>query len=734
MNPHDDQPSLFDDDSFPGLDAPAAGAVPERAAETPEAASGGGKAPKRRRAGKKAGKDAEEDEEPLEREPMPLLASTPESRAASGFGGGPLHRLVDDNFLQYASYVIRDRAIPELIDGLKPVQRRILHALSEKDDGRFIKVANIVGHTMQYHPHGDASIGDALVTLVNRGYLIEGQGNFGNIYTGDPAAAPRYIECRLTDLAATQLFNKDLTEYVDSYDGRNKEPVVLPAKLPLLLMLGADGIAVGLSTRILPHNFAELLQAQIAILRRKPFRILPDFQQGGLMDAREYDDGRGRLRVRAVIDQKDESTLVIRELPYGVTTESLIASIESAAKKGKLKIRPIHDYTAASVEIEIKLAPDTKPEKALKALYAFTNCEISLSLQPMVIRDRRPVEMTVSDILRFNTERLVDLLHKELEIERRKLLEALHTASLVRLFIVKRIYKSIEECKTQEAVRAAILDGLAPYRDQLRRDISDADITMLLAIPIRRISLYDINKSKQEEDNLLADLAANEKSLADVTGYTIRYLKALLADYGKMYPRRTKETAFDAIEVRTLEERKIAIRRDRQKGYIGTDEDIGEPDFTCSSLAKLLLLWQDGRYRVVPPPEKLFVDKDLLYAGVFDRDAVCTMVYTAENATSIKKFNFGGVIQNRDYNALPAEGKILYFSPDVPEQLYVVYAPKKGQQIRQQVFATKYVRQHGVKSRGVRMTTKKIAAIGHNKPRSWDDKEAPVRGALLNFV
>jgi len=467
--------------------------------EQPSLFDNAGKAPRKPMRGKKAigGKRTRE-----------VTARTAEDK---DLGDGPLHRMIDANFLQYASYVIRDRAIPEIEDGLKPVQRRILYSLNQNDDGRFNKVANIVGYTMQFHPHGDTSISDALVGLVNRGYLIEGQGNFGNIHTGDPAAASRYIECRLTDLAATQLFNKDLTEFIPSYDGRKKEPVVLPAKLPLLLMLGAEGIAVGLSTRLLPHNFGELLKAQIAILQKKPFELIPDFQQGGLIDIREYDEGRGKVRLRAVIDQKDEATLVVRELPYGITTESLIASIEDAAKKGKLKIKAIRDYTAGTVEIEIALPNDASIPQAIQSLYAFTHCEVSISLRPIVIREKRPVELSVHDILRHNTRRLVELLRKELQIERKKIDEALQAASLVRLFILQRIYKRIEECPTAAAVKEAILEGLSPFRDQLRRDITVADLDMLLAIPIKRISLYDINKSRKEEDNLLADFAAVEK-------------------------------------------------------------------------------------------------------------------------------------------------------------------------------------------------------------------------------
>ncbi|HPC19183.1 MAG TPA: DNA topoisomerase IV subunit A [Kiritimatiellia bacterium] len=661
--------------------------------------------------------------------PPPAPPATPPDDKERG--EGPLHRLMDGNFLQYASYVIRDRAIPELEDGLKPVQRRILYSLNQNDDGRFIKVANIVGYTMQFHPHGDASIGDALVTLVNRGYLIEGQGNFGNIHTGDPAAAPRYIECRLTDLAATQLFNDDLTEFIPSYDGRKKEPVILPAKLPLLLMLGAEGIAVGLSTRILPHNFGELLQAQIAILQKKSFQLLPDFPQGGLIDARDYDEGRGKIRARAVIDQKDEATLVVRELPYGITTELLIASIEEAAKKGKIKTKAIRDYTAGQVEIEIALPADTDIQQTIQALYAFTQCEVSLSLRPIVIQEQRPVELSVHDILRHNTRRLVDLLRKELQIERRKIDEALQAASLVRLFIVHRIYKRIEECKTAAEVRQAILDGLTPFRDQLRREITTADLDMLLAIPIRRISLYDINKSRKEEDDLLADFTAVENNLTDVTAYTIKYLRTLLRDYAGEWPRKTKAAKFDTIEVRELTAEEHAIGLDKDKGYLGFGVG-GEPLFRCSSYDKIILVWNDCRYRVIPPPEKMFVDKNLVYAAIFDRDHVMTLVYEADGISHLKRFAFGGVIQNKDYACVPGgeSARCLFFSDSQPATLYVKYAPRKGQQIHQQEFDPRKVAIRTPKTRGIQMTTKKIADISTQKPRNWDDKAGP-KGALL---
>src|SRR6201998_1345983 len=339
----------------------------------------------------------------------------PQNSAALHLPEDPLKDLINENFIQYASYVIRDRAIPQLEDGLKPVQRRILHALYEKDDGRYNKVANIVGHCMQYHPHGDASIEDALVNLVNRSYLIEGQGNFGNVLTGDPAAASRYIECRLTDLARNELFNPKLTEYVPSYDGRNQEPVILPSKLPLILMLGSEGIAVGLSTRILPHNFVELLKAQIAILQNKRFKLLPDFPQGGLMDASEYDRGNGRVKVRAKIEKRDQNRLVIRELPFSTTTESVISSIEDAARKRKLKIRSINDFTAAAVEIVITLSPGEDPDKAHAALYHFSQCEAVLHSNIVVIQGERPVQLDVEQVLRVNTEQVVNLLKRELE-------------------------------------------------------------------------------------------------------------------------------------------------------------------------------------------------------------------------------------------------------------------------------------------------------------------------------
>ncbi len=663
-----------------------------------------------------------------DRHAMPAEAGT------AGVSGAPsidaLKQLMDQNFLQYASYVVRERAIPELRDGLKPVQRRILHALHEKDDGKFIKVANIVGHTMQYHPHGDASIGDALVSLVNRRYLIEGQGNFGNPYTGDSAAAPRYIECRLTELARHELFNADLTEFVPTYDGRNKEPVALPCKLPLLLLLGGEGIAVGLSTRLLPHNFAELIDAQIAILRKKSFRVLPDFLQGGLMDVSDYNDGIGRVRLRAVIEPRDKKTLVIRELPFGTTTESLIASIEDAARKKKIKIRAIQDYTAESVEIVIALAPGESAEKTIKALYAFTACETAATANGIVIRDRRPTEIGVSDILRANTEQLTTLLRRELELAREGLLEKLQAKTLEQIFIEHRIYQRIETCKTHEAVRKAVYDGVNAYRKRLRRDVTEADIDKLLELHIRRISRYDIDRNRSDIEAILKNLAETEKHLKELRAYTIRYLKRLKKEYASDYPRRTRIVTFDTVNARELTSRELTINYEKTGGYLGWNIE-GTTCFNCSSFDKLVLIWNDGRYKVISPPEKLFVDKTLIYCALFERDRVMTTVYTHGNVTFMKRFNLGGAIMNKEYRLTPLRSRVHLLTDSDPETLYVVYAPAKNQRIHQQIFAPREIPVKGVKARGNQMTLKRIRTVATNKPRNWDESATTPPGRMI---
>src|SRR6202030_1719820 len=466
----------------------------------------------------------------------------PQDSAALHLPEDPLKDLINENFIQYASYVIRDRAIPQLEDGLKPVQRRILHALYEKDDGRFNKVAYIVGHAMQYHPHGDASIEEALVNLVTKSYLIEGQGNFGNIYTGDPPAASRYIECRLTELARQEIFNPKLTADTPSYDGRNREPLILPSKLPLLLMLGSEGIAVGLSTRVLPHNFIELLKAQVAILQDKRFKLLPDFPQGGLMDASEYDRGNGKIKLRAKIEQRDTNKLVIREIPFSTTTESVIASIEEAARKRRIKIRSISDFTAAQVEILVTLSPGEDQEKAIIALYHFTQCEVAIHSNLVVIKGERPVQMDVDEVIRFNTDQLVSLLKQKLELRRRELRDDFHWKSLVQLFIENRVYQRIEECETYEGVQQAVRKGLEPFRNRLTRDITMEDVQMLLSLQIKRISKFDLRKNEEDKLKINLELKEVERHLKTLTNYAIDYLQRLIGKYNKQYKRKTQLT------------------------------------------------------------------------------------------------------------------------------------------------------------------------------------------------
>jgi topoisomerase-4 subunit A len=646
-------------------------------------------------------------------------------------GEDPLRDLMEQNFLQYASYVICERAIPNLEDGLKPVQRRILHSLWEKDDGRFIKVANVVGHCMQYHPHGDASITDALTTLTNKGLLIEGQGNFGNILTGDRAAAPRYIECRLTELARQEIFNKDLTRFVPSYDGRNQEPVTLPAKLPLLLMLGVDGIAVGLSTRILPHNFRELLAAEIAILKKEPFSLLPDFPQGGLLDVSDYNRGTGRCRVRARIEQRGSNKLAIVELPYGSTTETLIASIEDAIRKKKVPVKAIDDFTAEKVNIELTLAPDAKTAKAVQALYAFTGCESSLTCFGTVIHKGRPKTMDVEEILRENTSQLLKILKQELVLSRRRLLEDIHAKTLVQIFVENRIYKNIETCRTYPEVQGAVMEGLQPFAGQLERPITKQDVEMLLGIRIRRISRFDLDRSRKEIGALRAERRKVEKQLEDLRGFAVHYLKGLLRAHGKDHPRRTEVAVFDSIEIKELTAKELEILYDETKGYLGHAVKEGRALLQCSSYDRILLVWDDGRYRVVQPPETLFVDANLVYGAKIDRDRVMTIVYEEYGNVYMKKFRFGGTILNKEYRCAGKASRILLFADDCPDEIYVKYKPAKRQRIHQQLFHTADVAVKGVKARGSLMAPKQIDKISTRKPRWWKDGEKAPRGVLL---
>lgn len=569
---------------------------------------------------------------------------------------GKLHRLFDENFLEYTSYVIRERAIPDINDGFKPVQRRILQTLYNMEDGRFHKVANVVGETMKLHPHGDASIYAALVNLANKGLLIETQGNFGNIFTGDDASAARYIECRLSPLAKEVLFNKDLTEFEESYDGRMQEPVSLPAKIPMLLLLGAEGIAVGMATKIMSHNFQELLQAQKDILRHKEVSIYPDFIKKGMLDVSQYEDGNGRLRCRARIEEVNDKTIAIREIPFSTTTESLIDSIEKAAKAGKLKISSISDYTAEEVEIEIKLARGIYAGDTIKALYAFTDCEVSISPNLTLIRDEVPEIMTVTKVLEHNTAKLVDDLTKELEIELGRLLEKLHARKLEQIFIEERLYKQIEEETSYEAVVATVDKALVPFREELVRDVSREDIERLLEIRIKRISRYDIEKQHKEIRTINKALKVVRTNLKDTVGFTISYIDGLLDKYGKSYERQTELTEFNEVSIRKVALSNLTVVYNRESGFLGhtikVDNEKKDIVVSCSEYDRLFLIFSNGLYKITSVPDKLFVGHELEWFGTVESDQCFNMVYRdgVENMAYVKRFTTPKFILDKEYS------------------------------------------------------------------------------------
>lgn len=643
----------------------------------------------------------------------------------------PLHRRVDRSFLDYAAYVIRDRAIPHLTDGLKPVQRRILWALHRLDDGRFMKVNTVVGEAMKIHPHGDASIGDALIGLTNKRYLIEGQGNFGNIYTGDIAAAPRYIECRLTELARTEVFNDEITDVIPTYDGRGKEPVTLPVKLPLLLMLGTEGIAVGMSSRILPHNFPELLEAQIAILKKQPFKLLPDFQTGGLMDAREYRDGTGQIKVRAKLKIKDDSTVLIKEIPPTTTTESLTASIEDASRKGKIKVKSINDFTSDEVEIEVRAPNGVSADQLSDALYAFTDCEVTIASRIVVIKENRPVELSVSEVLQENTAGLVATLKRELELRQQQLQQEMHFKTLVRIFVEERIYKRIEQARSNEAITAGVTEGFRPFRRQLARDLSAEDIEMLLGVRIRRISLFDINKHREEMDKVKADLEEVGRHLKNVTKFAIGRLEGLLAKYGPLYPRKTKSSRYDEVDAREVAFKAFKVAYDRESGYIGYKVSGEEFKLECTKFDKLLLVFRDGHYRVTELAEKIFVGPDLVFSAIPDRDKVMTAAYTNREATYLKRFTFGGTILNKEYFCIPPKSKLLYFEPGTPKELFIRYKAAPYQKVNQQTCDPSTVEVKGPKTRGRQISIKEVAAINSKPPRGWDPEATTTKLEFL---
>ncbi|MCB0565871.1 MAG: DNA gyrase/topoisomerase IV subunit A [Phaeodactylibacter sp.] len=605
-----------------------------------------------------------------------------------------LKGMYQDYFLDYASYVILERAVPSINDGLKPVQRRILHAMREMHDGRYHKVANIIGQTMQYHPHGDAAIGDALVNLGQKDMLIDPQGNWGDVRTGDSAAASRYIEARLTKLALDIAFNPQTTEWQLTYDGRKREPIDLPMKFPLLLAQGADGIAVGLSTKILPHNFVELVKASIKILQGKKVKIYPDFQTGGSIDVTDYNGGKrgGRVKIRAMIDRVDKSTLAIREMPYGVTTTSLIDSIIKANDKGKIKIKKVSDNTAQEVEILVELAPGTSPDLTIDALYAFTYCEIPASPNACVIIDDKPHFLTVEEILEISTERTKELLRRELEIRKGELLEKLHFASLEKIFIEKRIYRDIEECETWEAVLEAVDKGLRKYvvtpgettpkgdkRLRLLREITEEDLVRLTEIKIKRISKYNSFKADELIARLEEELKEVQHHLDNLVDYAIAYFEELLAKHGKGRERRTKITTFDTIEATEVVANNAKLYVNRTEGFIGTSLKKDEFVCDCSDIDDIIVFRSDGKFLVSRISDKVFVGKDIIHIDVWkkgDGRTTYNMAYTdgKSGRSFAKRFNVKAITRDREYDLTTGEkgSKVLYFSANPNGEAEVV--------------------------------------------------------------
>ncbi|WP_128543640.1 DNA gyrase/topoisomerase IV subunit A [Larkinella soli] len=617
--------------------------------------------------------------------------------------------LYENWFLDYASYVILERAVPAVEDGLKPVQRRILHALKEMDDGRFNKVANVIGQTMQYHPHGDASIGEAMTTIGQKNLLFDTQGNWGDIRTGDGAAAPRYIEVRLSKFGNEVVFNPQTTEWQLSYDGRKKEPVTLPVKFPLLLALGVEGIAVGLSTKILPHNFIELVDASISILKDKPVTLYPDFPTGGLIDVSNYNDGHrgGKVRIRAKIEEFDKKTLIIREIPFGTTTTSVKDSIIKANDDGKIKIKKVEDLTSREVEIHVHLAPGVSPDITIDALYAFTECEVSVSPNACVIIKDKPHFVSVTDILKVNTHQTVRLLERELEIRRNELMEKLLYSSLEKIFIENRIYRKIEECETFEAVLETIDKGLKPFKKQFYREITQDDLIRLTEIRIKRISKYDGFKAEELMKRLQEELAETEDNLANLTRYAINYYRDLQKKYGKGRERRTEIRAFNTIAASVVAAANAKLYVDREGGFIGSGLKKDEFVSDCSDIDDIIVFRSDGKCLVTKIQEKVFVGKDIIYCSVFkknDERKVYNMIYLdgKSGISMVKRFNVTAVTRDREYDLTMGnpKSKVLWFTANDNGEAEVVTINLTAQstaKVKQQDFSFVTV---AIKNRG----------------------------------
>lgn len=583
----------------------------------------------------------------------------------------PVSRLYENWFLDYASYVILERAVPKYEDGLKPVQRRILHAMKEMDDGRFHKVANIIGQTMQFHPHGDAAIGDALVNIGQKDLLINTQGNWGDTRTGDSAAASRYIEARLSKFALDVVFNKNVTDWQASYDGRKQEPVALPVKFPLLLIQGVEGIAVGLSTKIMPHNFCELIKSSIDVLNGKNPKLLPDFPSGGMGDFTQYNGGQrgGKIRLRAEIEVVDKSTLAISSVPYNTTTGSLIDTILKANDSGKIKIRKVEDNTAQDVEILVHLKQGVSPDVAIDALYAFTNCEVSVSPNCCVIINKTPRFLSVDEFLKMSTEKTVELLRKELKIQQKSLEEKWHFASLEKIFIAKRIYRNIEECETWEAVLSTIDKGLEPFKAQLKREVTEDDLIRLTGIKIKRISKYDSLKANEVITKIEANLEEVKNNLNHITEYAIRYFEQILKNHAEGRERKTEIAQFDTIRARRVAAANVKLFMNRKDGFVGTSLRKDEFICDCSDLDDIIVFRKDGKLLVTRIGEKTFVGKDIIHAAIWkknDQHMVYNIIYIdgGSGISYAKRFSVTSIIRDREYDLTQGNdnSQLLYFT------------------------------------------------------------------------
>ena len=629
-------------------------------------------------------------------------------------------------FLDYASYVILERAVPHLGDGLKPVQRRILHSMKRMDDGRYNKVANIVGHTMQFHPHGDASIGDALVQLGQKDLLIDTQGNWGNILTGSSAAAPRYIEARLSKFALDTVFNPKTTEWKMSYDGRNKEPITLPVKFPLLLAQGAEGIAVGLSSKILPHNFCEICDAAISYLHQQPFALYPDFPTSGSIDVSKYNDGQrgGVIKVRAKIEKIDQKTLVIREIPFSKNSETLQDSIVKAIEKGKIKARKVEDLTAAEVEIQVHLAPGVSSDKTIDALYAFTDCEVSISPNCCVIEDNKPQFLTVSDVLRHSVERTKDLIRQELEIRKGELLEQLHFQSLERIFIEERIYKDkkFEQAPNVDAVCEHIDERLTPYYPQFIREVTKDDILKLLEIKMQRILKFNKDKADELMARLKAEIEEIDRDLANLVEVTANWFQFLKDKYGKDHPRLTEIRNFDTIDSAKVAEANQKLYINRSDGFIGTGLKKDEFVCNCSDLDDVIIFYKDGKYKIVRVAEKLFVGKNILYVNVFKKNDSRT-IYNAvyrdgkKGACYIKRFNVTSMTRDKEYDLTQGTdgSRVMYFTANPNGEAEVIKVTLDPSQNIKRVFLVKDFSEIMIKgraSKGNLLTKYQVTRIG----------------------